>query len=218
VPCVIKPPANTFSDTFAPGSFNRSFSTVMDFAPTFLEMASVSIPPSRIINHNQSRSKRYMIDFRNRAVHAMRGKSMLPFFAHDKQVEENEVWAIHSSEEPIGWELFARGALRKGDYKIVHFSKSEGGVGYGNDEGWELFNISNDPGETRDLASLMPEKLEELMKCWEEYVMDCGVVWGERAMQSGLSKEDAPDYWQDELELQKSWMEAQDGQIPKSNL
>ncbi|KAI1359356.1 alkaline phosphatase-like protein [Xylaria arbuscula] len=217
VPCVIKPPVNTFS--FEPGSFNRSFTTVMDFVPTILEMAGIPLPPITqkkvSIPSTKRTPTRSMTTFRGREVHAVRGVSWVPFFADGKKVEDDERWAIHSSTEPIGWELFARGALRKGDWKIVHFSRKRGGVGI-DDEGWELFNIAKDPGETEDLASAEPEKLQELLACWDQYVVECGIVWGETAVAPGLSQDEAPEFWEDELDLQKSWMGAKGGECPSS--
>lgn len=158
-------------------------------------------------------ASRQMTTFRGRDVHIIRGKSWLPYFARGQKVEEDETWAIYSSSEPIGWELFARGALRKGDWKIVHFPHGHGGVGIG-DEGWELFNVVEDPGETKDLAEAEPDKLKELMTHWDEYVVECGIVWGETAVTPGLPKDDAPDFWQDELDLQKTWMGARGGECP----
>ncbi|KAJ5775488.1 alkaline-phosphatase-like protein [Penicillium nucicola] len=212
VPCVFKPPANTFLPSFEPGSLNRSFTTVMDFLPTFLDMAGVSLPPAfekgfDTFTGGKEQATRQMIKFRGKDVHAIRGKSWLPLFSQGKKVENNEIWHIHSSDEPIGWELFARGALRKGDWKIVHFSKAQGGAGEA-DDGWELFNVVEDPGETNDLALARPERLAELLQCWEAYVVECGIVWGEGAMAPGLGMDEAPELWEDEVELQKSWMGA----------
>ncbi|EEU41130.1 uncharacterized protein NECHADRAFT_101157 [Fusarium vanettenii 77-13-4] len=179
------------------GSLNRSFSTVMDFAPTFLELAGVSVPPasektvSTELGKGSATAKRSMTTFRGKDVHAMRGKSWIPHFARGKKVEDEE----------------------KGDWKIVHFDKTEGGAGEG-DEGWELFNIAEDPGETTDLAKNEPEKLKELLAHWDEYVVECGIVWGEVASSSGVSKDEAPQLWEDEVELQKAWMGARGGDCP----
>lgn len=189
----------------------------MDFLPTFLDLAGVSLPPASERQTAAPLGKdtlpRKMTTFRGRDVHAIRGKSWVPFFSRGKKLEDNEMWAIHSSLEPVGWELFARGALRKGDWKIVHFSKALGGVGEG-DEGWELFNVVDDPGETKDLADIEPGKLQELLACWDEYVKECGIVWGETACAPGLEMDEAPQLWEDELELQKSWMGARGGECP----
>ncbi|KAL4875674.1 alkaline-phosphatase-like protein [Aspergillus karnatakaensis] len=206
VPCVVKPPLHSMPSA-SPGSFQQSFSTVMDFVPTFLELAGVSLPPA------VRQGNRTVTTFRGRQVHAVRGRSWVPYFARGERVENNATWAIHSSTEPIGWELFARGALRKGDWKIVHFAKAQGGAGDG-DEGWELFNIADDPGETRNLAEAEPGKLKELLQCWDEYVVECGIVWGESAVAPGLGRDEAPELWEDEMGLQTAWMEAKGGEQP----
>ena len=57
----------------------------------------------------------------------------------------------------------ARGALLKGDCNIVHIARANGGVG-DCDDGWELFNMVVDPGETHDLAPQYPDKLAELLE------------------------------------------------------
>ncbi|KAL4971694.1 alkaline-phosphatase-like protein [Aspergillus desertorum] len=211
VPCVLKPPKNTFPNLI-PGSLSQPFTTVMDFVPTFLDLAGISLPePTK--TGSQGRS---MTIFRDRPVHAIRGKSWVPFFARGETVDssQNGTWGIHSPTEPVGWELLARGALRKGDWKIVHFAKEQGGAGVG-DEGWELFNVAEDPGETRDLAKQFPEKLQELVECWDEYVVECGVVWGEEALAAGLGREEAPELWESDMELQRCWMEARGGVKPE---
>jgi arylsulfatase len=190
----------------------------MDFLPTFLDLAGVDLPPvfEKLVEsstHDEEIVTRKMSTFRGKDVHAIRGKSWLPLFSQGKKVEDDEIWQIHSSDEPIGWELFARGALRKGDWKIVHFSKAQGGAGDA-DEGWELFNVVEDPGETRDFALDKPEKLEELLEYWEAYVVECGVVWGQSALTPGLDITEAPDLWEDEVELQKAWMGAGERECP----
>lgn len=191
----------------------------MDFAPTFLDLAGISLPAAsqqiQRLAYNNADGPRSMTRFRGKDVHAFRGKSWMPFYCEGKQVEENEMWAVHSSSEPIGWELFARGALRKGDWKIVHIPKRYGGAGVG-DDGWELFNVVADPGETINLATQEPDKMRELLVHWDDYVLECGVVWGKGAQTPGLDIDEAPELWEDELELQQLWMGAGPGQCPAS--
>lgn len=216
VPCIVKPASSSVLPSFVPGSLNRSFSTVMDFLPTFLDLAGVSLEPPEMVQWPDVMSgntvTRKMFRYKGRHVHALRGKSLRPAFMQ-KGDDDDEMWAIHSSSEAVGWELFARGALRKGQWKIVHFDKTVGGAGEG-DSGWELFNVVNDPGETTNLCGAEPEKFQELLACWDEYVSECGIVWGETAMSPGLDSAEAPMLWEDELELQKAWMGACAGQCP----
>lgn len=82
--------------------------------------------------------------------------------------------AIHG-DNAMGWELFGRGAVRKGNYKLVHIEPSAGGR---EDGGWQLYDLSKDPGETNDLADSIPEKVKELLEVWEQYRAETGVVWG----------------------------------------
>ncbi len=54
------------------------------------------------------------------------------------------------------------------------------------------------------------------MACWDEYVVECGVVWGDSAVAPGLGFDDAPSLWDDELELQSSWMNARGGGVSRT--
>jgi arylsulfatase len=63
----------------------------------------------------------------------------------------------------------------------------------------------DDPGETRDLAQEELETLKNLLDCWDEYVAECSIVWGEQAMNTpGLSQDETPELWEDEMDLQKT--------------
>jgi len=49
-------------------------------------------------------------------------------------------------------------------------------VAWGGTGAWQLFDLSRDPGEAKDLSGLMPEKLETLKTAWDKYANDVGVV------------------------------------------
>lgn len=89
--------------------------------------------------------------------------------------------SIHG-DNGMGWELFGRGAVRKGKWKLVYVEKAAGGRGSndfnGNEDGWQLYDISQDPGEIDDIAGKHPEVVQELLKIWDEYRAQTGVVWG----------------------------------------
>lgn len=63
-----------------------------------------------------------------------------------------------------------RAACRQGDWKIVFIPKPKG------TERWQLYNLVADPGETDDLAEAHPERLAHLIKLWDQYVLETGVI------------------------------------------
>ena len=76
----------------------------------------------------------------------------------------------YSDSESIGLEVTGNSALFKGDFKIVRNRPPNG------QNKWELYNLANDPGETLNLADSMPKKLNELIKDYDVYVEENGVI------------------------------------------
>lgn len=119
------PTSFTSANSNAKGnSITHEFSTVMDLAPTILEMAGVSHPAPH---------------YKGREVVSMRGKSMLPFITGSEP-------KIHEADFVNGWETCGRAAVRKGDWKILFIPKPKG------PERWQLYNLAKDPGEVHDLS------------------------------------------------------------------
>jgi arylsulfatase/uncharacterized sulfatase len=77
---------------------------------------------------------------------------------------------VRTENDVIGYELGGNAALFKGDYKIV-LNRSPVG-----DDTWRLFNIRRDPGETRDLATAEPERLQNMLADYNAYVRDNNVL------------------------------------------
>ena len=159
VPCILRYPPLTSSRA---GELDRSFATVMDIAPTLLELAGTQHPGAT---------------YKGRSVVPMRGRSWLPYLSNPEKQQ-----FIHDEDSVVGWELFDRQALRKGRWKAVMIPKP-----FGPGE-WQLYDLEHDPGETADLKTTNPEKLQELLKHWEEYCKDVGVV--DAAPQYGVLKVD----------------------------
>ncbi|PQE03528.1 arylsulfatase protein [Rutstroemia sp. NJR-2017a BVV2] len=147
VPFLAKFPAGVSADQHE-NTITHQFATVMDLAPSILEMAGVKHPAPT---------------YQNREVVPMRGKSMVPFIRGSSP-------RIHEEDFISGWETCGRAAVRKGPYKIVFIPKPKG------PEKWQLYNLDSDPGEIHDLAEKEPEKLDELLKLWDQYVLETGVV------------------------------------------
>jgi arylsulfatase/uncharacterized sulfatase len=78
--------------------------------------------------------------------------------------------AVYAPDEPRAIEVSGNAALYLGDYKIT---RSIPPVGDGQ---WRLFNMVEDPGETRDLSAEAPEALEELLVAYDQYAEEMGVL------------------------------------------
>jgi arylsulfatase len=51
---------------------------------------------------------------------------------------------------------------------------------------WELYNLQEDPGETRDVSSEHPQKKRALVALWNEYVKKNNVIIPDRHMFESL--------------------------------
>lgn len=150
------------------------FATVMDIAPTILELAQTTHPGTSL--------------YHGRPVAPIRGKSWIPYLTARKDASTSSQatttsssssppntssttsLAIHDADTVTGWELFGRLAVRKGAWKATFIPQPYG------PEKWQLFDLSVDPGEVRDLGEERRDKLKELLEGWAEYVRECGVV------------------------------------------
>ena len=130
------------------GEIGHAFATVMDIAPTMLDLAGATHPGTA---------------YRGREVAPLRGASMLPWL--DGQTTE-----VHSATYATGWELFGRRAIRQDNWKAVYVPEPSWSTGE-----WQLYDLAADPGEINDLATAQPQKLAELLTLWQIYVEETGV-------------------------------------------
>ncbi len=86
----------------------------------------------------------------------MDGISLLPLLKGKKGQKEHDFLYFEFQE------LGGRQAVRQGPWKLVHMDIR------GASPRFELYNLDNDPGETTDLASDMPEKVSELRTIMRE--------------------------------------------------
>jgi arylsulfatase len=125
-----------------------AFATVMDIAPTVLELAGIAHPGT---------------SYRGREIAPMRGRSLVGYLSGDTE-------AVHDAVTGTGWELFGRRAIRQGDWKALYLPPPYG------TGAWQLYDLSVDRGEIDDLAAARPDKLAELLALWDRYVEDNGVI------------------------------------------
>ena len=76
------------------------------------------------------------------------GKSLLPAFSKDVTVQRDSLWWLHDGNR----------AIRVGDFKLVAAKNDP----------WELYDLSDDRAESKNLISQFPEKAAELKGQWEQ--------------------------------------------------
>lgn len=123
--------------------------SVMDLAPTILELAGAKAPGT---------------EYRGHAVAPIKGKSLLPALTGTAET-------VRGPDEALGWELSGRIAIRQGDWKLV-WSNKPSGTG-----DWQLFDVAKDPAEAEDVSAAHPEKLAAMTALWDDYRDANGVVW-----------------------------------------
>lgn len=76
----------------------------------------------------------------------------------------------YDADTPVGLEAAGDSALFKGDLKLT---RNAGALG---DPAWRLYDIANDPGETKDLSAAMPGKAAELLADYRAWAARVGVA------------------------------------------
>jgi arylsulfatase A len=124
-----------------PGAENNDAVCSIDFYPTFLSIA------------NQKPKQDVLLD----------GVDLLPLLTKKKKLNREAIY-WHYPSETGQWVPRMASAIRKGDYKLIHFYR---------DNRLELYNINNDISEKVNLAQKMPEKVKELknqLDAWRKAV------------------------------------------------
>ncbi len=125
------------------GEISDIFATVMDIAPTCFEAAATSYPTPD----------------ENRELYPQKGESLYGFLAAE---QEN----VHDTNYIFALEHGGRAMLRKGKWKVVSENWSNDSVGF------QLYNLTADPGEQKDLKGEEPEKFSEMMEAWNRFVRE----------------------------------------------
>tara|TARA_R100000005_G_scaffold89631_1_gene60351 strand:- start:61000 stop:62613 length:1614 start_codon:yes stop_codon:yes gene_type:complete len=135
----------------APGSLLRQVTRVDDLAPTLLELANVKISPTVVTTS---------LPFT--------GSSLASQLLGTSPVNRDRI---------LAGELFGQAYVRAGDWKLVSSALPASGPPFPSTAyRWQLYDLSVDRGETRDLAADYPDRVANLLLLWETYVTRYGVV------------------------------------------
>ena len=130
------------------GELSHAFSFVTDITPTVLAFAGVVAPDAR---------------YGGRSIEPMIGRDLGPVLRQEAQ-------RVYGPKDSVGYELAGHAVLFQGDYKIV-FHRTPLSDGQ-----WHLYNIMRDPGETEDLSSTEPARLQRMLSAYERYTHDNKVL------------------------------------------
>jgi arylsulfatase A-like enzyme len=84
------------------------------------------------------------------------GVNLLPYFKGEK---------ADAPHETLAWRFGPQKAIRRGDWKLVDVRDMEAKT----QSGWQLYDLSADIGETKNLAAEKPELVAELAKAWDDW-------------------------------------------------
>ncbi len=125
------------------GDVGDAFMSMMDFLPTFMEIAGTEHPGAST--------------FQGREINDIRGRSAWQYLT-------GQADTIHLDTDVAGWDSGDGGALIRGGYKVIN-TVAPGQPRDTTD--WRLYNLVADPGEHNDLSAEHPEMVSEMVAEWE---------------------------------------------------
>ena len=123
------------------GSIQRPVMHVADIMPTVLDIAGTDYPERQ----------------EDRALPPLLGTSWLPML-------QGKVERLRTDQDYLAWQFSGNRAVRQGGWKFRWQWKPLGR------EDWELYHLDTDPSELEDVASEHPDKVQELIALWQDYV------------------------------------------------
>lgn len=103
-----------------------------------------------------------------------KGVELVPLYGKSlASLLTGETKVLRDDNEPLCFEIGECKAVIKGDWKAVQLY-----FPFGDGETWRLYNLKSDLIERVDLAESNPEKLKEMVDCWENYAANCGYIKG----------------------------------------
>ena len=123
------------------GTISTQVGHLIDIMPTCLELAGVNYPE----------------EFNGIKTTPPEGRSLLPAF-NGRKIDR----------EFLFWEHEGNRALRMGQWKLVARVAEPMKFTPEDENGWELYDLENDPSETVNLAEKYPDRVKKMAAKWEE--------------------------------------------------
>lgn len=149
VPAIVRMPKQSNGQTKA-----TQLTTVLDLAPTFLQLAGLPNPGDR---------------YSGESVNPMTGTSLLPLLTGKTQ--------RHLPDGSLlGAEFGGNRYVRDDRWKLLSVHMKRGPQSVAEPPDWKLYDMTRDRGETTDLAADHPDIVARLKQGWVDYAKRVGVV------------------------------------------
>ncbi len=125
----------------AKGQLRTQPSHLIDIMATCLDITGVTYPTQ----------------FNGNAIQPFEGKSLVPAFKN-KPIQRDLIF----------WEHEGNRAIRINNWKLVSKTTKNKIFTEEDEKAWELYDMDNDPSETKDLAAQNPQKVKEMAEKWEK--------------------------------------------------
>ncbi len=132
-----------------PGTKTRAMIQSMDFYPTLAEIAGARLPAGQIMD----------------------GRSFLPVLKGAATAHRETIFDFFPHNTPATGQVPAA-SVREGDWKLIRFFHD----GPHQEDRFELYNLREDPGETRNRASAEPGRVSQLNALLSGFLKDTGAV------------------------------------------
>lgn len=131
-------------------------------------------------------------------VPASPGKSLRPAFAEDGKVSHETLWWLHEDNR----------AIRAGNWKLVAAKNTP----------WELYDLTTDRAESKNLAADQPDKVRELEQLWNKQLEECRLLATADKSDSDKPKKANPKKAERKAEKEAAKEAAAPGQKPVKTL
>ena len=125
----------------AKGQLRRQPGHLIDIMATCIDIAGLGYPTQ----------------FNGNEIQPYEGKSLMPAFKNKKL-----------KRDYIFWEHEGNRAIRAGNWKLVARTQKNKFFTAADENAWELYDMKNDPSETKNLATVYPDKVKEMAMLWEK--------------------------------------------------
>lgn len=149
VPLIIVPPGATEENYARAGEISNVVMSVKDIPMTILDYAGIEHPGT---------------NYKGKTVTKPSGITARPFL-------DNRSDVVRTEKEWYAFELFGNAYLMKGNYKLMKVRPGMFGDGK-----WHLFDVVEDPSESKPLETEMPERYEEMLALYTQYEKDHNLV------------------------------------------